>query len=24
VREDRHSTNSFLRLMIDQFNGKSL
>ena len=21
VREDRHSTNSFLRLMIDQFNG---
>jgi len=24
VREDRHSTNSFLRLMIDQFNGKPM
>ena len=24
VREDRHSTNSFLRLMIDRFNGKPM
>ena len=24
VREDRHSTNSFLRMMIDQFNGKPM